>query len=122
MGNRGRVFLSTTSARQGGHGIAPHGVDPWGGEYQPLPIKCEIGSREVVGYGLNGEESYIDVHHAPFPAIRFKEDTPEILKLKEKEKGDWKKMTAAKKKKKKKKKGGGKKRPRKKKKKKKKKK
>jgi len=96
--NRGRVFLSTTSARQGGHGIAPHGVDPWGGEYQPLPIKCEIGSREVVGYGLNGEESYIDVHHAPFPAIRFKEDTPEILKLKEKEKGDWKKMTAAEKK------------------------
>ena len=34
----------------------------------------------------------------PFPAIRFQEDTPEILKLREKEKGDWKKMTVAEKK------------------------
>jgi hypothetical protein len=34
--------------------------------------------REIVGYGLNGEEVYIDDVHAPFPAIRFKEDTAEI--------------------------------------------
>ena len=34
----------------------------------------------------------------PFPAIRFQEDTPEVLKLREKEKGDWKKMTVAEKK------------------------
>ena len=34
----------------------------------------------------------------PFPAIRFKEDNAEILKLREKEKGDWKKMTVAEKK------------------------
>merc|ERR1712179_70723 len=41
----------------------------------------------------HGEEFYVDHVGFPFPAIRFKEDTPAILKLKEKEKGDWKKMT-----------------------------
>jgi len=84
--NRGRVFLSTTSVKR-------YNNDNHGGEYQPLPIKCEIGTREVVGFGMNGEETYIDHYAFPFPAIRFKEDTPEILKLKEKEKGDWKKLT-----------------------------
>ena len=84
--NRGRVFLSTTATRRGGY-------DDHGGEYQPLPIKTEIGKREVVGFGMNGEESYIDHYGYPFPAIRFKEDTPEIMKIKEKEKGDWKKLT-----------------------------
>jgi cytochrome c oxidase subunit 4 len=72
--------------------------DAHGGEYQPLPIKADIGTREVVGYGMNGEESYIDHYGFPFPAIRFKEDTQEVIKLKEKEKGDWKKMTVAEKK------------------------
>merc|ERR1719400_1704429 len=47
---------------------------------------------------MNGEEIYIDNVHYPFPSIRFKEDTPQIVKLKEKEKGDWKKMTLAEKK------------------------
>ena len=26
---------------------------------------------QVVGYGMNGEENYIDDVHAPFPAIRY---------------------------------------------------
>jgi hypothetical protein len=84
--NRGRVFLSTSSVKRSGY-------DDHGGEHQPLPIKCEIGNREVVGYGMNGEETYIDHWAYPFPAIRFKEDTADVLKLKEKEKGDWKKLT-----------------------------
>jgi cytochrome c oxidase subunit 4 len=79
----------------GGHGP---GHVTGGGEYQPLPIKTEIGTREVVGYGRNGEESYLDDYAYPFPAIRFKEDTAEIVKLREKEKGDWKKMTVEEKK------------------------
>jgi len=58
-----------------------------------LPIKVDIGKREVVGFGYNGEESYIDDVMFPFPAIRFKEDTAEISMLREKEKGDWKKLT-----------------------------
>jgi len=53
----------------------------------------KIGKREVVGFGMNGEYSYIDALDHPCPAIRFKEDTPEIAKLREKEKGDWKKLS-----------------------------
>ena len=40
--------------------------------------QVDIGKREVVGFGYNGEESYIDDVMYPFPAIRFKEDTAEI--------------------------------------------
>merc|ERR1711915_776984 len=41
----------------------------------------------------NGEATYIDSVMHPFPAIRFKEDVGDVAKLREKEKGDWKKMT-----------------------------
>lgn len=43
-----------------------------------FPTRLDIGKREVVGYGLTGEECYVEDIHAPFPAIRFKEDTAEI--------------------------------------------
>jgi len=52
-----------------------------------------IGKREIVGYGTTGEANYMDNVMAPFPAIRFKEDSGEIIALRVKEKGDWKKMT-----------------------------
>jgi len=55
--------------------------------------KVDIGSREIVGYGGNGEVTYIDSVMAPFPAIRFKEDKGEIAALRTKEQGDWKKLT-----------------------------
>jgi len=55
--------------------------------------KLLIGKREVVGYGINGEANYMDNVMAPFPAIRFKEDVGEIVALRQKEQGDWKKMT-----------------------------
>merc|ERR1712029_358070 len=81
-------MLSTTCARSGyGSGV------PGGGELQELPIKCDIGAREVVGYGLNGEHMYHETMHAPFPAIRFKGESPEISAIRAKEIGDWKKMT-----------------------------
>merc|ERR1712154_749517 len=57
-----------------------------------------IGSREIVGYGANGEVTYIDSVMAPFPAIRFKEDKGEIAALRLKEQGDWKKLTTEEKK------------------------
>ena len=44
----------------------------------PSRLQVDIGKREVVGYGVNGEESYIDDLSYPFPAIRFKEDSAEI--------------------------------------------
>lgn len=52
-----------------------------------------IGTREVVGFGFNGSKSYVDRVDFPMPAIRFKEDTPDIKALREKERGDWSKMT-----------------------------
>ena len=62
------------------------------------PIRCRstrdlIGSREIVGYGFNGEPSYADRSDFPMPAIRWKEPTPDIIALREKEKGDWRKLT-----------------------------
>merc|ERR1712088_988032 len=64
------------------------------GSSVPLPLtKVDIGKREVVGFGGNGEATYIDSVMHPFPAIRFKEDAGDIALLREKEKGDWKKMT-----------------------------
>ena len=81
------------------------------GSSVPLPLtKVDIGKREVVGFGGNGEATYIDSVMHPFPAIRsvscldcvlvstnvfarFKEDAGDIAKLREKEKGDWKKLT-----------------------------
>ena len=47
-----------------------------GGSEQHLPgtlaqQKVDIGAREVVGYGANGEVTYIDSVMAPFPAIRL---------------------------------------------------
>lgn len=53
----------------------------------------KIGSREVVGYGWNGTTTYMDRLDYPFPAIRYKENTPDVLALREKEKGDWKKLS-----------------------------
>jgi len=81
--------MSKLSARMMG-GYGEHG----GPAHLPLPeTKVDIGKREVVGFGGNGEVTYVDSVMAPFPAIRFKEDVGEIAALREKEKGDWKKMT-----------------------------
>jgi cytochrome c oxidase subunit 4 len=53
----------------------------------------KIGSREIVGYGWNGQPIYYDRVDYPMPAIRFREDSKEIKVLREKEKGDWKKLS-----------------------------
>lgn len=53
----------------------------------------KIGSREVVGFGFNGCQSYVDRVDFPMPAIRYKENTPDIQALREKESGDWSKLT-----------------------------
>lgn len=41
----------------------------------------KIGNREIVGFGLTGEPSYIDWHSFPFPSIRFREFGPELTVL-----------------------------------------
>ena len=61
--------------------------------YRLYIILLISGKREIVGFGWNGLPTYVDRCEFPFPSIRFKETTPEILALREKEKGDWKKLT-----------------------------
>lgn len=56
-------------------------------------VVTKIGSREVVGYGWSGEPVYYDRVDYPFPAIRWQEPTPQIQALRQKEKGDWKKLS-----------------------------
>ena len=51
------------------------------------------GNRDIVGYGFNGNPTYIDREEWPAPAIRFKENTADVEALRQKEKGDWKKLT-----------------------------
>ena len=55
--------------------------------------RTRIGNRDWVGFGLGGDATYQDRHGYPFPAIRFKENSNELIALREKEKGDWRKLT-----------------------------
>ncbi|KAH8287236.1 hypothetical protein KR054_004703 [Drosophila jambulina] len=52
-----------------------------------------VGDREVVGYGINGRPIYFDRSDFPFPAIRYRTVTPELCAIREKELGDWKKLS-----------------------------
>lgn len=60
-----------------------------------------IGKREVVGFGFNGSYTYFDTTDMPYPAIRFREESDEMKRLREKEKNDWKQLTLEEKKKRK---------------------
>lgn len=42
-------------------------------------METRIGNRERVGFGYNGQPYYADLAAFPFPAIRYKEQTPEIM-------------------------------------------
>ena len=74
-----RVLRHPTLSRTNAH-TTVRLMGGYGGGHFPdnLPIKVDIGSREVVGWGANGEENYMDDVHFPFPAVRFKEETAEI--------------------------------------------
>jgi len=52
-----------------------------------------VGNRDVVGFGYNGEPAYLDRVDFPCPAVRWKENTPDVMAVREKEKGDWKKLS-----------------------------
>jgi len=58
----------------------------------------KVGNRDVVGFGFNGVPCYVDRVDFPMPAVRFMENTPDVLALREKETGDWNKLTLAEKK------------------------
>lgn len=42
-------------------------------------VLAKIGNRDVVGYGWNGEPCYQDRVDYPMPAIRFRENTSDVL-------------------------------------------
>jgi cytochrome c oxidase subunit 4 len=52
-----------------------------------------IGNRDIVGYGIHGNPEYFDREEVPFPGVRFLSNTPEVLKLRQKEAGDWTKLS-----------------------------
>lgn len=62
-------------------------------EFKRIDAYPRIGKREIVGYGRNGDPSYFDAPDVPCPALRWKEDTDEIKKLREKAKQDWSKLS-----------------------------
>ncbi len=45
------------------------------------PIREKIGTREIVGFGMNGQPNYIDRVDFPMPAIRYKEVDRDIQVL-----------------------------------------
>jgi len=53
----------------------------------------QLGNREIVGYGLNGTPTYVDLEEVPAPAVRFGENTDEVMALRAKEQGDWKSLS-----------------------------
>jgi cytochrome c oxidase subunit 4 len=54
-------------------------------------VYARIGEREIVGFGRNGEPTYYDAADSPCPAIRWKEDTPQIKALRQNT--NWSKLT-----------------------------
>jgi len=92
--NSNSLVARLSSAAVTGHHDAhhqPHGFDK-------KQHYARIGTREIVGFGRNGEPTYYDAADSPLPAIRWKEDSAEIKALREKAKGDWSKLSVAEKK------------------------
>jgi cytochrome c oxidase subunit 4 len=87
--NKGGTFMVSRSSGGGHH------VETFGNE-KPLTHthgREKAVGRLQVGYFLNGEPTYSDRMDFPYPAIRFQKDEGPIAQLREKEKGDWKKLT-----------------------------
>ncbi|XP_067641135.1 cytochrome c oxidase subunit 4 isoform 1, mitochondrial-like [Eurosta solidaginis] len=57
------------------------------------PVMERIGKREIVGYGWNGSPGYHDRLDYPMPPVRFREPDQEICALRQKETGDWRKLS-----------------------------
>lgn len=72
--------LVSVGAKRNGHSVAS--VTPKLGP-DGLPTEHhiygqQIGTREIVGFGWNGLPTYADRSDFPLPAIRWREETPEI--------------------------------------------
>lgn len=56
-------------------------------------VFVSAGNRDIVGYGWNGLPTYMDRVEFPAPAVRFQENTKEVVELRQKELGDWKALS-----------------------------
>jgi len=52
-----------------------------------------IGNRDIVGSGINNRPNYADLFNFPYPAVRWGENTADVMRLRDKERGDWKKLS-----------------------------
>ena len=90
-GKRQLIRLSLNSSIRtptaNGHVAAVHH------EFDQKVAYPRIGSREIVGFGVNGQPQYFDLPATPLPSIRWSEDSAEIKALREKAKGDWSTLT-----------------------------
>ncbi|XP_076112445.1 cytochrome c oxidase subunit 4 isoform 1, mitochondrial-like [Mytilus galloprovincialis] len=53
----------------------------------------KIGNRDIVGSGYSVRPCYEDRTDYPFPALKWKANTPDVVALKDKELGEWKNLT-----------------------------
>ncbi|XP_014679842.1 PREDICTED: cytochrome c oxidase subunit 4 isoform 1, mitochondrial-like [Priapulus caudatus] len=53
----------------------------------------KVGNRDIVGFGHNGEPTYEDRPDYPCPAVRFHENSADVLTMREREKGGWKELS-----------------------------
>lgn len=90
----------TVTAKANAHSAAPatSGHSEVAEQFNRIDVYPRIGSREIVGFGRNGEPTYFDSPDCPCPAVRWSEDSAEIKQLREKAKGDWSNLTLAEKK------------------------
>jgi len=80
--------VSTTAAKKSE--VAATGITDVASRDRIYP---KLGNRDVVGFGFNGYPTYYDKQDFPCPAVRFGENTPEVLALRAKEAGDWKQLS-----------------------------
>ena len=91
-GRRSRVFEAKQMGQRKKHSFIKCFCDYANGNKDI--VSCYLtGNRDVVGWGFNGTASYVDREEFPMPAVRFKENTPDVMALREKEKNDWKCLT-----------------------------
>lgn len=51
------------------------------------------GNRDIVGPSFASNHEYLDEPDQPMPGVRYAANTPEVMALREKELGDWTKLT-----------------------------
>jgi len=81
---RRAMSTAVTATRDEQFHLSPEGMT----KFHP-----KVGNRDIVAEGINSTPFYVDLTIIPMAAVRFGENTPEVLARREKEKGDWKALS-----------------------------